>query len=258
MRLFLVEVRRLFARRFFTMSLLLMFLGLIAVLGIVAYRGEPLNFRASITEYLTVMTIVAALFGYLIGATFIGAEWHYSTMTGLLLTEPRRFRVYLAKLFALLFGVGAGTVAFYAIGVGGVAALAATRGSTDGISNDFISSLGLYAVRGLAVVLFGAAVAFTIAFTLRRTSAALGAAVAYFAIAEIGLRLVSDSAVQWLLMTRLEAWMRNGTTVTVGCGESGGCQELYINIWQGGAMLGILVLVLLIVSAVVFRRREVA
>ena len=49
------------------------------------------------TTVLGVSVMVGA-FGFLVGASFIGAEWNNATMSGLLLWEPRRWRVFTTKL----------------------------------------------------------------------------------------------------------------------------------------------------------------
>ena len=46
-----------------------------------------------------------ALFGFVVGASFVGAEWSTGGMMNLLVWRPRRVRLLLGKLAALLLGV---------------------------------------------------------------------------------------------------------------------------------------------------------
>jgi len=131
------------------------------------------------------------------------------------------------------------------------------------ITVDFQRELVLTAARGFAATLAAAAAGFAIAYTLRRTAAALGVAIAYFGVVEIGARLFFQSDVEQFLLTRYtEAWLFLGATIyDYDCSGGGGVcaqQTIRLATWQGGAYLGGVALVLLVVAAVVFRRREVA
>jgi ABC-type transport system involved in multi-copper enzyme maturation permease subunit len=324
MRLLLVEVRRLFARRFFWIGALALVIGMGVVLVITGFQshvpteadwaqarataasevqnaesqrercqdaqragsteGEefppgfdcnsiqapsaetflydnPFHFTEEMGSRTHVLSIVLALFAFLVGATAVGAEWNHGTLAALLLWEPRRLRVFLAKLGALVFGGTAVSVLAYAANVAGHLGVAELRGVVGTISPDFQRELALIAVRGLGVTLVGAAVGFAIAFTLRRTAAAMGVALAYFGVAEIGARSFFEAPERWLLTTYIQAWLDKVATVSkYSCTPGGSCDmtTFTITMWQGGAFLIALGLFALAVAAAVFRRREVA
>ena len=317
MRLFRVEVRRLAARRFCRVALVVLFGGLGVVLAATATdshrpstadlaeaqqraataatavaadrrrcedakTAQPsdgfdcrqieapppesflsvsaFNFRAEITNRTVALSVALALFAFILGATAVGAEWAHGTMAGLLLWEPRRTRVFLAKFAALLGGLGLISIVAYAVHLVGHYSIADVRGEVGELSSGFDTSLGLLAGRGLAVVGVAAACGFAIAYTLRHTAAALGLALGYLVVAEVGLRLWSVRWSPYLLSTNLDAWLNRGTVVPVySCDAGGVCtaSEIKVSMAQGGLVLLGVALVLLIGAALVFRRREV-
>jgi ABC-type transport system involved in multi-copper enzyme maturation permease subunit len=206
------------------------------------------------------LSAVLMLFAFLVGATAIGAEWHHGTLTGLLLWEPRRIRVFLAKLTALLTGVTLVSVAAYAGQYGGLWLVARFRGMFGNFTPDVLAAAGLDAARGLALALVAGALGFAIAFTLRHTAAAMGAALAYFAIFELGVRSFFPPAPKYLPLTYMSAWLEKGAEVTYSDCFTGECgtSQFSVEMWGGGAYLLGLGLVALLIAAVVFRRREVA
>jgi ABC-2 type transport system permease protein len=334
MRLLWVEIRRLFARRFFWIGSVALLIGLCAVLAATAYDSQvptaadraqaqrradasvpqvqadlerceaeqraqptatpgaepssppstkkfrpgfdcnlivapgseafldsnPFRFTRAMDDRTLVLTLVLALFAFLVGATAVGAEWHHGTLAALLVWEPRRMRVFLTKLLALLFGVTVVSAVGYAANVAGHWAVAELTGIVGDITPEFQRKIALSAARGLGATLAAAAVGFAIAFTLRRTAAALGAAIAYLGVVEIGVRTFVTDAPRFLVSTYVQAWLLRGRTIFVyDCGQIG-CREesIHIRMSVGGLYLAVVALVLLTVAAAVFRRREVS
>ena len=224
-------------------------------------RYRSFSFRDQMPGRAVGIAALLTVVGYLVAASFVGAEWQHGTMAGLLLWEPRRVRVFVAKLLALFTGLTlAGTVT-YAVAYAAHWFVADLRGDSTGVTAGFWTSLGLTAVRGVALTLAVAACGFAIAYAVRLSAAALGAAVAYLVGAEVGLRLWSQESQRWLLSENITAWMDRGTRITLfHCGSAGDvctARVLTLSMWQGGAYLGGLALVLAVVAAVLFARRDV-
>jgi hypothetical protein len=221
---------------------------------------NPFRFTREMDDRTHVLTLVLALFAFLVGATAIGAEWHHGTLAALLVWEPRRLRVFLMKLLALLFGVTVISAIGYAANVAGHWSVAELRGLVGNITPEFQRQIALSAARGLGATLAAAAVGFAIALTLRRTAAALGAAIAYLGVVEIGVRTFATDAPRFLLSTYVQAWILKGADIFLyDCGQTGCRQEtIHIRMWVGGLYLAVVALVLLTVAAAVFRRREVS
>jgi ABC-2 type transport system permease protein len=226
---------------------------------LIGYRS--FSFRDQMPGRAIGIGALLTVVGYLVAASFVGAEWQHGTMAGLLLWEPRRVRVFVAKLLALFTGLTLTGAVTYAVAYAAHWFVADLRGDSTGVTAGFWTSLGLTAVRGVALSLAVAACGFAIAYAARLSAAALGAAVAYLVGAEVGLRLWSQESQRWLLSENITAWMDRGTHITLfHCGSAGDdctARVLTLSMWQGGAYLGGLALVLAVVAAVLFARRDV-
>jgi hypothetical protein len=140
-------------------------------------------------------SFLLAAVGLILGASFVGAEWHWGTVATLLTWEPRRVRVLLVKAV-----ICAGAVFVLLLALEAVFSLvlwldAATRGITEGTGGAaWLRSVVGMAARCAAVGAFAAAVGLAVATVGRNTAAALGAVFVYFAIVE---RLISGLRPLW-------------------------------------------------------------
>ncbi|KIR65431.1 ABC transporter permease subunit [Micromonospora haikouensis] len=205
------------------------------------------------------------LFGFLVGASYIGADLSTGGVANLLIWRPRRLAVLGAKLGTLLGALTLLSVlasaaylgVFWLIGQG-----AGLPGATGG---DFWPGLGLIWLRGLVLVLLAAAAGFALATLGRRTAAALGAVTAYAVVWELGLRVVVEvvglpRGEDWMLSTYLDAWLTGEARLSdaTACrGVSGYCDGNYQIGWVLGlAVLLTLVGVLTMAAFGAFRRRD--
>ncbi len=219
------------------------------------------RFRDQAPSGLTGFSVVLALLGFVVGASFVGAEWSAGTMGSLLTWEPRRLKVLATKgaaLALLLAAVGAALLAgFLAASYG----IAAWRGDTTGATRGLLLSLGLTGLRGTVLGAGAALGGFAVAGTLRSTTAALGLGFAYFVGGEILLRNFWRGSPPWLLTSNVGAWLIHSFHIdTFVCPPQGGqCLQKTVRLSQahGGAYLGVLLVAALLVWAVSFRRRDV-
>ncbi|MBY8875943.1 ABC transporter permease [Micromonospora sp. PLK6-60] len=205
------------------------------------------------------------LFGFLVGASYIGADLNSGGVVNLLLWRPRREAVLGAKLAALsgaLLVFSALTSAAYLAAFWLIGQAAGQPGRLDG---EFWAGLGGSYGRGLVAVLFAGAIGFAVATLGRHTSAALGTVAAYLVVWELGARLVFDvlgsgRPDRVMLSSYLTAWLSGEVRLWDGyaCADgSGFCDGFYTVGWP----LGLAVLLALtggLVGAafVLFRRRD--
>ncbi|MBQ1017927.1 ABC transporter permease subunit [Micromonospora sp. D93] len=206
------------------------------------------------------------LFGFLVGASYIGADLTSGGVVNLLLWRPRRVTVLAAKLGTLL-----GTVLVLAL-LASVAYLATfwvigqTAGLPGRLDGDFWRSLGAVHGRGLVLVLLASALGFAIATLGRHTSAALGAFAAYAVVWELGARLVLEivdarKSDLFMLSSHIGAWLNGGARFyderLCAGGPSLNCDSFYTISW-GSSLLVLLVLAggLTAAAFAVFRRRD--
>lgn len=207
------------------------------------------------------------LFGFLVGASYIGADLNSGGVVNLLLWRPRRLTVLAAKLGTLL-----GTVLVLAL-LASVAYLATfwvigqTAGLAGQLSGDFWRELGALHGRGLVLVLLASAAGFAIATLGRHTSAALGALAAYVVVWELGARLVLEivDAPQsdlFMLTSHIGAWL-NGEArfydeqICRGGDIGFNCQGFYTLTWLPSLLVLLGITGGLTAAAfAVFRRRD--
>jgi len=174
------------------------------------------NFVREIDELVYFLTAFLAFFGFLVAASFIGAELHSGGVVNLLLWRPNRTAVLGAKLGVALAFVLVASLAFSAIYVGTFYGLAASVGWVGNVdAPTFWSDLVLLCLRGIGLALIVSAVGFAIATIGRHTAAALGVLIGYIIVWELGARLIVEtlnidnntSRDQWFLVSHVIAWI---------------------------------------------------
>lgn len=230
------------------------------------YLPGVFTFAEQAEPLLYFLIAFLVLFGFLVGASYIGADLTSGGVVNLLLWRPRRLTVLAAKLGTLL-----GAVLVLAL-LASVAYLATfwvigqTAGLPGRLDGDFWRSLGVVHGRGLVLVLLASALGFAIATLGRHTSAALGAFAAYAVVWELGARLVLEivdarKSDLFMLSSHIGAWLNGGARFyderlcTGGPGLN--CDPFY-TITSSASLLVLLVLAggLTAAAFAVFRRRD--
>ena len=198
----------------------------------------------------------AGMVAFLIGATFVGAEWSSRSMVALLFWEPRRARVLATKILvlagaAVLIGLAAQVLWF-----GLAQVLARTRGTTDVPAGFWGDQLALSGRSGLLVLLLGL-LGFGISNLIRNTAAALGFGFVYFMIIENLVRGFKQEWQEWLLADNAAALVsEGGHRIFLYDDDTGAGREVLVSNLQGGLVLGSAVAVVLAVGTVLFVRRD--
>jgi len=226
------------------------------------YLPYVLNFRDQMPDLLLMLAGLLALFGYLVGASVMGAEWSSGEMTNLLLWRPERIRVLLGKLTAVAFGVFAVGVLLSGAWLGTIWLIARYRGEFGQLTEGFWISLGLDAARGLGLALCVALVGAALASLGRRTAAALGVVVGYLVVWEIGARIVMSMLRllpdRYFLSTYVAAFLLKKVEL-YECEVFGENCDIVVVPWQSGlAVVASLTMLIVVAAAWSFRRRDVA
>ncbi|MEU4380123.1 ABC transporter permease subunit [Micromonospora echinofusca] len=207
-----------------------------------------------------------ALFGFLVGASYIGADLNSGGVVNLLLWRPRRMTVLGAKLGTLLGGTALLSVLASAAYLGTFWLIGRFAGRPGRLDGEFWGSLGETWGRGMLLVLLLTVVGFAVATLGRHTSAALGVVAGYVVVWELGARLVMEildvvkvdrymlsSHVAALLNGRIEFWDHQACDN----GVSNSCTGLYVITWQSSLVLLLgLTAALTATAFVAFRRRD--
>ncbi|MEH0933620.1 ABC transporter permease subunit [Micromonospora psammae] len=204
------------------------------------------------------------LFGFLVGASYIGADLNSGGVVNLLLWRPRRLTVLGAKLGTLLGAVALVSALATVVYLGTFWMIGQTAGLPGTLDGRFWSDLGDLYGRGMVLVLLATALGFAIATLGRHTSAALGAVAAYLVVWELGALLVLQildvaRPDQLMLSSYVTAWLTGQAQFwgEQACGGDGSCGGLY-TITSGPALAVLLGVTGLVTAAAftVFRRRD--
>jgi hypothetical protein len=219
------------------------------------YLDPAFNFREQFGFLVIALAALLAVMAFVIGATYVGAEWSSGGMMNLLLWRPRRLEVLGTKLAVLLVSLTAVTVVISAAWTGLFVLTAYLRGTLAGMTPGAWQSFLLLELRGLVVVLVAGAVGFGLASLGRHTATALGAVIGAVIVFQFGLGTVLTlaevryaelyQAPVWAL-----AWVDKSAEVTdwESCDYSttAGCEPATLTItWPmaGGMLAAIVVLV---------------
>lgn len=228
--------------------------------------GKPkVKFADLMHSVLLNWSYLIAFFGFLIGAGFVAAEFSSGSMGNWLTFEPRRLRVYASKLAAAGLGLFPVTLALLGLLIGGVWLITAHYGSATGTTAKMWSDLGWMAGRIVALAVVAAVVGAAMGTLLRHTAAVIGIAMGYLVLVEaIFGSLFQRSAQPWLLRLNMDGWLQHGTkyyTQTCKTDSQGNYRcdgvEKFLGFGHSSAYLGLLVVLAVGLSAMVFRRRDV-
>ncbi|MGC4877087.1 ABC transporter permease subunit [Micromonospora sp. DT43] len=232
------------------------------------FLPSTFNFRETFDATLIPFAAILALVGFIVGASFVGAEWSTGGMMNLLLWRPKRLTVLFTKLAALLTGILAVTLPAAVLWFAGFWAVATFRGSTEKMTSGAWQSFALTGLRGVALVLVLTTIGFALASLGRHTAMALGGVVAVMVVFQFGLGILLEMAsVQWaeawLLPTYLLAWMTKKVTLqdydSCNFNYSGECNPPTLDItWQQSSGLLVVGTVVILGAAVwSMRRRDI-
>jgi ABC-type transport system involved in multi-copper enzyme maturation permease subunit len=183
-----------------------------------------------------------------IGASFIGAEWHAGTVATLLVWEPRRLRVFIAKALALALFAFVAAVVVQALLVAALAPAAVFRGTTTGVDATWVRQLLGLGFRGALVGTVVALIGFAIASLGRNTAAALGAVFAYLVVLEPLLRSLRPKWQPWLLYDNIVTFIQ---------GHASDFTQHPRSLLGAGVMIGLYTVGLGTIAAMAFHRRDV-
>lgn len=204
-------------------------------------------------------------FAFLMGATWIGAEWSSRSLVALLFWEPRRLRVMAAKLTVLVGAtalVGAAAQAVWAVAA---RVLSTTRGDGQ-VPPELWSTLAGTAGRGVLLTVLLGLLGFGLAHLLRGTAAALGVGFVHLAIVENAVTSVRPAWQEWLLTTNANALVKAGGgrySVYEGFFDADGAyqfayREHALSNLHGGVVLTVVTLTVVGLGVLLFTRRDLS
>lgn len=247
------ELRRLLGRRLPRWLVLLVLLTIVVASVIAFVKSDPgavdPGFR--FTEMATVWegtSVPLILLGWMVGASFVGSDWQAGTFTTVLTWETRRLRLFAARVVVCSLVVLAGYVSLQLVLGLGLLPTAVARGSTAGVTADWIQGAAGGLVRGAAVAAVASVFGMSIAMVGRNTGAALGVGFAYIAVIEAFVRALRPRWIPYLFGDNA------GLFIT---GNPQDFPEVGRSTMESGVVLLLYAVLLASVAAAVFRARDV-
>ena len=150
------------------------------------FMPPTFNFRNDAEDFVVTWAILLAMFSFIIGASFVGAEWRSGAMMNLLTWRPQRLQVLGTKLMALLASLAAFSVVSFGLWTAAMVGIASAHGTMEKMTNGAWQSYGLTGLRGLGMILAFGAVGFGLASIGRHIGLALGMALGVIILASSG------------------------------------------------------------------------
>lgn len=231
------------------------------------YLPFQFNFRDYFSDTISVLCGILIMFAFIVGASYVGAEWNSGGMMNLLLWRPKRLTVLFTKLGVLLGALLVVSVVLGALWTAAFWLIAKYDGQTGDVTAGAWRSFALDGARGFGLVLATAVVAFGLASFGRHTAMALGAVLAVGVVVEIGLRTVLEIASvpfagRYVLSTYVASWFEKKLTLEDyrSCEfTSGECLPAqFVITWQDSALVfGIGTAAVLALATLAMRRRDI-
>ncbi|TDD25616.1 ABC transporter permease [Kribbella turkmenica] len=227
--------------------------------------GKPrVVFAETTPDRLLGASYLLVFAAFLIGASFVGAEFSTGAIGNWLTFEPRRLRVYGSKLLAAALGFVPVAGVVLSILLLGTYLIIGRLGDTSGTTAEVWGDLTAIGGRAVLLVAIGAALGGVVGLLLRHTAAAIGVAMGYLVLIEGVFAGFLNSAQPWLVKLNFDAFVRHDTTYYVNeCGGGDGgnyvCNsiEKTLSFEHGAWYLGIVAVVLVLLGGAVFHRRDV-
>ena len=224
-------------------------------------QPAPFAMAEDATNGAVSVAAVSAALAFLVGATFVGAEWSTRSMVALLFWETRRPRVMAAKLLVTAVAAVVLGLLMQALWLGLATLLRSVAGDgadlPDGFWSGFLGTQG----RGVLLSLFGGLLGFGLTNLLRNTGAATGVAFVYVAIVENAVRALRPAWQPWLLTNNAAALvLPDGLTLYLGdrVDAQGAYQpvEYLLGSGQAAVFLTLVTAAVVGVGVVLFSRRD--
>jgi ABC-2 type transport system permease protein len=152
--------------------------------------GDPTEYMPShlrlvdLPNVLEGISSITSILALVVGASVVAVSWQTGTIGTILTWEPRRLRWFAARVFVIVVGVSATTLAILAFLSAGLAAAASFRGSTLRIDGAWWSDVLTTSLRVTAAAAISAVIGAAVAAVGRHTAAALGVVFVWTAVIE--------------------------------------------------------------------------
>lgn len=228
------------------------------------FLPQATELSASAPTTLSTASAMLLFLVFVVGVTATAAEMTSGAMSTWLTFVPQRLRVLFSKVGAsTVVGVPITAVLVAAL-VGGLYVVHAVQGSLGDLTGAFWGEIAGTALRIVVLGGVAAGVGAALGVLLKHTGVALGVAIGYAVIVESAVSGIAPRLQPFLVQTNVRGWVEGGTTYWARecevTAEGTACQyaDVPLSFAHSSVFLAVGVLVLLGLTALVFRRRDVA
>jgi ABC-2 type transport system permease protein len=207
---------------------------------------------------------VFGFLAFILGASFVAAEFATGSMGTWLTFQPRRLRVASAKLCAAALGGLAVGVVAVVLGLLCAAMISTVNRPGDDlplVETTATGSLWQELARAVVAITLGGLGGAVIGFLLRSTAGVIGAVLGWVVVVEglVGSTLAGGRLQPWLVRTNLDAFVNDGTSYTATTCGTGGCQTapVALSFTHGWVYLLVVTTAGVVAALLLFRRRDV-
>lgn len=227
--------------------------------------GKPQTVFTEITPGLLQGTSYFLAFAaFLIGASFLGAEFSSGAIGNWLTFEPRRLRVYGSKLLAAGTGFVPVAAVVLAIVLFGTFLIVDRLGDTANATAKVWGDLSAIGGRAVVTTALAAVLGSVVGLLLRHTAAAIGVVMGYLVLAEGVFGSFLQDAQPWLVKLNFDAFVRHDTQYYVEECKTGGdgiymCDYVQktLSFEHGAWYLAAFTVAVVLIGGWVFHRRDV-
>jgi ABC-2 type transport system permease protein len=228
------------------------------------FGKPPTVFAQIMPELLQGSSYFLAFAAFLIGASFLGAEFSSGAIGNWLTFEPRRLRVYGSKLLAAATGFVPIAAVVLAVILFGTFLIVDKLGDTASTTGKVWGDLSAIGGRAVLTTALAAALGSVVGLLLRHTAAAIGVVMAYLVLAEGVFAAFLEKAQPWLVKLNFDAFVRHGAQYSVTECKTGSdgsyiCDYVQktLSFEHGAWYLAIFTVVVVLLGGWVFHRRDV-
>jgi hypothetical protein len=250
--LFASELRRLLGRRLLWWMVILVLLAIVVAAIIVFVRRDSApdpGFQfIDVSAVWQGTSVPLIILGWVLGASFIGSDWQAGSFTTVLTWEPRRIRLFVAKVLAIAVVIFVGYCLLQAVLAVALLPTSIANETTAGMTAEWGREAAGVLARGGAIAVIGSIIGMSIAMVGRSTGAALGVGFAYLAVIESFVRGLRPQWIPYLFGDNA------GVFIT---GKPIDFPEVGRSTIESGAVLLLYAVLFGALAATVFRARDV-
>lgn len=224
------------------------------------YPRQRLSLATTLRGHGVELALVVVGLMVIAGCTFAGADWASGSLTNQLLFEPRRGRLWLAKAGAVV--VGTGLVTLVTVAGFWVAVALVVRGEGIGLPSADVAHVLWQVLRAVALGMGAGLGGFALTMVFRHTVATLALLFVYAVGGEILVNLLPvEGAGRWSVGNNTFGWLAQThryLDASIDCAPGDRCSGLQVvTHLEAGSFLLVLLVLAVVLSLLVFKRRDV-